>query len=51
MRGITPAQLVAAVEWAIASCLRRALLKIRHVPEQLDDVTGIPLLSTLMFTL
>jgi len=28
----------------------RALLKIRHVPEQLADVIGIPLLFTLMFT-
>jgi daunorubicin/doxorubicin transport system permease protein len=28
----------------------RAMLKIRHVPEQLADVIGIPLLFTLMFT-
>jgi ABC-2 type transport system permease protein len=28
----------------------RALLKIRHVPEQLADVIGIPLLFTLLFT-
>lgn len=28
----------------------RALLKIKHVPEQLGDVIGIPLLFTLMFT-
>ena len=28
----------------------RALLKIRHVPQQLADVIGIPLLFTLMFT-
>lgn len=28
----------------------RALLKIKHVPEQLADVTGIPLLFTVMFT-
>lgn len=28
----------------------RALLKIRHVPEQLGDVIGIPILFTLMFT-
>jgi ABC-2 type transport system permease protein len=28
----------------------RALLKIKHVPEQLGDVIGIPLLFTLLFT-
>jgi ABC-2 type transport system permease protein len=28
----------------------RALLKIKHVPEQLADVVGIPVLFTLMFT-
>ena len=28
----------------------RAVLKIKHVPEQLGDVIGIPLLFTLMFT-
>jgi ABC-2 type transport system permease protein len=28
----------------------RSLLKIKHVPEQLGDVIGIPLLFTLMFT-
>lgn len=28
----------------------RALLKIKHVPEQLADVVGIPILFTLMFT-
>jgi ABC-2 type transport system permease protein len=28
----------------------RALLKIRHVPEQLIDVIGIPVIFTLMFT-
>ncbi len=28
----------------------RALLKIKHVPEQLIDVTGIPIVFTLMFT-
>jgi ABC-2 type transport system permease protein len=28
----------------------RSLLKIKHVPEQLADVTGIPILFTLMFT-
>lgn len=28
----------------------RSLLKIRHVPEQLGDVIGIPILFTLMFT-
>jgi len=28
----------------------RALLKIKHVPEQLVDVVGIPILFTLMFT-
>jgi ABC-2 type transport system permease protein len=28
----------------------RALLKIKHVPEQLGDVLGIPILFTLMFT-
>jgi ABC-2 type transport system permease protein len=28
----------------------RALLKIKHVPEQLGDVIGIPILFTLMFT-
>lgn len=28
----------------------RALLKIRHVPEELGDVIGIPILFTLMFT-
>jgi ABC-2 type transport system permease protein len=28
----------------------RALLKIRHVPEQLADVIGIPVIFTLMFT-
>lgn len=28
----------------------RSLLKVKHVPEQLGDVTGIPILFTLMFT-
>ena len=28
----------------------RALLKIKHVPEQLADVLGIPLLFTVLFT-
>src|SRR6266508_2663504 len=28
----------------------RALLKIKHVPEQLADVIGIPILFTLLFT-
>ena len=28
----------------------RSLLKIKHVPEQLGDVLGIPILFTLMFT-
>ena len=28
----------------------RALLKIKHVPEQLGDVVGIPIIFTLMFT-
>jgi ABC-2 type transport system permease protein len=28
----------------------RALLKLRHVPEQLIDVTGIPIIFTLLFT-
>jgi ABC-2 type transport system permease protein len=28
----------------------RSLLKIKHVPEQLGDVIGIPILVTLMFT-
>jgi ABC-2 type transport system permease protein len=28
----------------------RALLKIKHVPEQLGDVIGIPVLFTLLFT-
>ncbi|MGB3330714.1 MAG: ABC transporter permease, partial [Thermomicrobiales bacterium] len=28
----------------------RALLKIKHVPEQLFDVTAFPIMSTLMFT-
>ena len=28
----------------------RALLKLKHVPEQLIDVTGIPVIFTLMFT-
>src|SRR4051794_18269008 len=28
----------------------RALLKIKHVPEQLFDVTAFPLMMTLMFT-
>jgi ABC-2 type transport system permease protein len=29
---------------------RRALLKIKHVPEQLGDVIGMPILFTLLFT-
>ena len=29
---------------------RRSVLKIRHVPEQLGDILGIPVLFTLMFT-
>lgn len=29
---------------------RRSLLKIKHVPEQLGDVIGIPILFTLLFT-
>ena len=29
---------------------RRALLKLQHVPEQLIDVIGIPIIFTLMFT-
>jgi ABC-2 type transport system permease protein len=28
----------------------RALLKIKHVPEQLGDVIGIPIMFTLLFT-
>ncbi len=28
----------------------RSLLKLKHVPEQLGDVIGIPILFTLMFT-
>ena len=28
----------------------RSLLKIKHVPEQLGDVIGIPVLFTLLFT-
>lgn len=28
----------------------RALLKIKHVPEQLFDVTAFPIMMTLMFT-
>jgi len=28
----------------------RAVLKIKHVPEELGDVIGIPILFTLMFT-
>jgi ABC-2 type transport system permease protein len=28
----------------------RALLKLKHVPEQLIDVTGVPVIFTLMFT-
>jgi ABC-2 type transport system permease protein len=28
----------------------RAMLKIKHVPEELGDVIGIPILFTLMFT-
>jgi hypothetical protein len=28
----------------------RSLLKIKHVPEQLGDVLGIPILFTLLFT-
>jgi ABC-2 type transport system permease protein len=29
---------------------RRAMLKLKHVPEQLFDVTGLPIIMTLMFT-
>lgn len=35
---------------ASATFAWRALLKIRHVPEQLADVVGIPVLFTVMFT-
>jgi ABC-2 type transport system permease protein len=38
---------------AVGACLTfawRGLLKIKHVPEQLGDVIGIPLLFTLLFT-
>ena len=28
----------------------RAVLKIKHVPEQLGDVIGIPIMFTLLFT-
>lgn len=44
-RPSSPSALSAALtfEW-------RALLKIRHVPEQLADVVGIPILFTLLFT-
>jgi len=38
---------------AVTACLAfasRALLKIKHMPEQLGDVIGIPLLFTLLFT-
>ncbi len=28
----------------------RAMLKIKHVPEQLFDVTAFPIIMTLMFT-
>jgi ABC-2 type transport system permease protein len=38
---------------ALAACLTfawRAMLKIKHVPEQLGDVIGIPIVFTVMFT-
>jgi ABC-2 type transport system permease protein len=35
---------------AVRTFAWRALLKIRHVPEQLSDVVGIPVIFTLLFT-
>ncbi len=38
---------------ALAACVAfgwRAFLKVKHVPEQLGDVIGIPIIFTLMFT-
>jgi ABC-2 type transport system permease protein len=42
-----PRASAAAASYAFAW---RALLKIKHVPEQLGDVIGIPILFTLLFT-
>lgn len=40
-----------ASPWSASSALAwRAVLKIKHVPEQLGDVVGIPIIFTLMFT-
>ncbi len=41
--GVSPIAASLAFAW-------RSLLKIKHVPEQLGDVIGIPVLFTLMFT-
>ena len=41
----------AASAWAATTTLGwRAMLKIKHVPFQLFDVTAFPLMMTLMFT-
>jgi daunorubicin/doxorubicin transport system permease protein len=44
------AQRPASVWSASMTFAWRALLKIKHVPEELGDVIGIPILFTLMFT-
>ena len=45
-----PARLGAGAAAASLAFAWRSLLKIKHVPEQLGDVIGIPVLFTLMFT-
>jgi ABC-2 type transport system permease protein len=46
----TPRPAPASVGAASLTFAWRSLLKIKHVPEQLGDVIGIPILFTLMFT-
>ena len=48
-RGPRPRRAASALAASLAFAWR-SLLKIKHVPEQLGDVIGIPILFTLMFT-
>lgn len=48
---LTPGPPARANAWQSASAFAsRAMLKIKHVPEQLFDVTVFPVMTTLMFT-
>lgn len=51
MTTIVPTRPAPARPWSAALTFAwRSVLKIRHVPEQLGDVVGIPIIFTVMFT-